>query len=87
MPEIAFVIPHSDSDAAPREPARTLAYELELQQVVCSMHSGAFPAAAEQRVYLLIDPVRDGRGAGVLPDEMLLRRTVFLCTEPDVLDR
>jgi hypothetical protein len=83
MPEVAFVM-------SPRQPHRlrdlaaTLGNELELQGVPSSVHIGEFPEPRPSLVYVLLDPqayvAEEGREA--LPPDGILRRTIFVCTEP-----
>lgn len=66
-----------------RELAETLQYELGLQAVPSSLHLGSFPAARQDRVYILLDPIgyRRLEGELALPGDSILRRTIFVCTE------
>ncbi len=80
MPEVVFVI--SGRQHYPlREMALTLQHELELQGTPSSLHVGGFPAARADRVFVLLDPGEYVRieGEQALPDEPILRRTIFLC--------
>lgn len=82
MPEVAFVI-SGRQDYSLRELALTLGHELELQGVPSFLHIGGFPDPREDRVYVLIDPGEYVRieGEPALPDERILRRTIFLLGE------
>jgi Glycosyl transferase family 2 len=83
VPEVAFVL--SAGQHYPlRELAATLGHELELQAVPSSMHLGGFPASRPNRVYVLLDPLSYTaiEGERALPDEAILKRTIFLCVEP-----
>ncbi len=82
MPEVAFVM-SAGQHYMLRELAETLKYELELQGVPCSLHVGGFPAVASRRVYVLLDPREYARieGMPTLPEDAILRRTVFVCCE------
>jgi hypothetical protein len=87
MPDVAFVM--SPRQHYPvRELAGTLQYELELQEVRASLHLGSFPECRPDRVYILLDPhdYAAAEGEHALPDESILRRTVFLCTKPPPSD-
>ena len=82
MPEVVFVI--SGRQHYPlRELAMTLQHELELQGVRSFLHIGGFPEARADRVFVLLDPGEYVRieGEGALPDEPILRRTIFLFGE------
>lgn len=83
MPEVAFVMSRAQP-AAVAELASTLEYELGLQSVPSSIHEGGFPEQRPDRVYLLLDPLSYTaiEGGRALPDDVVLMRTVFLCTEP-----
>lgn len=79
MPEVAFVI-SAGQDYLLRELALTVRHELELQGVPSSLHIGGFPGPRADRVYVLLDPGEYVRieGEQALPDESILRRTIFL---------
>jgi Glycosyl transferase family 2 len=83
MPEVAFVMSR-DQPYALRELATTLQHELELQAVPSSLHLNGFPEPRLSLVYVLLDPgayvAKEGDRA--LPADRILRRTIFLCTEP-----
>lgn len=66
------------------ELAATLRYELELQGVAGSVHLDGFPGPRPDRVYVLLDPRGYAaiEGTQALPDDDVLRRTVFVCSEP-----
>ncbi len=67
-----------------RELADTTAHELALQAVPSSLHTDGFPEYRPDRVYLLLDPRAyvAAEGEAALPDDAILRRTIFLCAEP-----
>lgn len=82
MPEVVFVM--SAAQHYPRrELAQTLGYELELQGVPSTLHLGWFPPASARTVYVAIDPKEYVRleGEQAIPDDAVLRRTIFLCAE------
>lgn len=69
-----------------RELADTLCYELEQQGVPSSVHLDGFPAPREGLVYGIVGPRTfvEVEGIAALPDDAVLARTVFVCTEsPD----
>lgn len=72
-----------------RELAATLGHELDLQAVPTSLHLGGFPDSRPDRVYVLLDPRAYVRGESehALPEDAILRRTIFLCTELPPADR
>jgi len=82
MPEVAFVMSPRQSYQL-RELAGTLAHELELQDVPSSLHLGGF-SEPSSLVHVLLDPhayvAQEGEEA--LPGPGILRRTIFVCTEP-----
>jgi hypothetical protein len=82
VPEVALVI-SADGGRALRELAETLSYELARQDVVCSVHAGAFPDVMPQRVCVLLDPwaVVGAEGPAKLSTDAM-HRTVAVCTEP-----
>jgi hypothetical protein len=82
VPQVAFVI--SERQGYPlRELADTVAHELQLQAVPSSVHVDGFPAYRPDRVYVVLDPRAyvAAEGDGALPDDAILRRTIFLCVE------
>jgi hypothetical protein len=83
MPEVAFVMSEGQHYAL-RELVETLQYELGQQTIPSALHLGEFPEPRPSLVYVLLDPhsyvARNGEQA--LPDDGILRRTVFLCAEP-----
>jgi hypothetical protein len=83
VPEVVFVM-SSRQDYGLRELAATLQYELELQGIPCRLHLGRFPETPREPVHVLLDPAGYTRleGEQALPEEAILRRTVFLCAEP-----
>ena len=83
MPEVAFVM-SARQPYSVRELAVTLGQELELQAVPCTLHLGAFPEPRPSLLYVLLDPeiYIAYEGEESLPDPAILRRTIFVCTEP-----
>jgi hypothetical protein len=83
MPEVAFVMSAGQRPSL-RELAATLQYELGLQGVPASLHDDGFPAGPSERVYVLLDPLGyvATEGEQALPDDSVLKRTIFLCAEP-----
>lgn len=83
MPEVAFVISRAQPRSL-RELAATLEYELGQQGIPASLHVGGFPEQRPGRVYALLDPwsYAESEGERALPDDAVLKRTVFLCSEP-----
>jgi hypothetical protein len=82
MPEAAFVLPFRH-DAWLADLVQTVRYELELQAVVSTLSVGRFPELRADRVYVLVDPwayVAAG-GEDALPDDSVLKRTIFLLSE------
>jgi len=83
MPQVAFVMSARQPQTV-RDLAVTLGDELESQAVPSSLHLGSFPEPRQNLVYVLLDP--DGylaqEGQAALPAEGILRRTIFICTEP-----
>lgn len=67
-----------------RELAGTLGYELELQSVPSTVHLGGFPAPRLSLVYVLLNPrgYIACEGPQALPADAVLRRTIFLSSEP-----
>ena len=89
MPEVAFVLSPT-SDWYLRELAGTLQYELAAQGVPSSLHLVAFPPPQPERVYALLAPDQYValEGERALPEEAILRRTMFVCAlHPDGIDR
>jgi len=83
MPEVAFVM--SPCQPYPlRDLATTLGQELALQDVPFSVHLGGFPEPRPSLVYVLLDPQAylAIEGDEALPDPGILRRTIFVCSEP-----
>ena len=83
MPEAVFVM--SARQHYPlRELAATLEYELELQGVPSSLHLGLFPDPRPDRVYILLGPREylEMEGVAALPDDVTLKRTIFVGAEP-----
>ncbi len=66
-----------------REFVETLRHELAEQGVPSSLHTDGFPEPTPERVYALVPPhefvALEGQDA--LPDESILRRTIFICAE------
>jgi hypothetical protein len=83
MPEVAFVCSPRQSWIM-QELGETIRYELELQGIPCSVHSDGFPEPLPHRLYALMAPrefvAREGPDA--LPDDAILKRTVFICADP-----
>jgi hypothetical protein len=67
-----------------RELAETVAHELALQSVPSRVHVDGFPEPRPDCVYVLMDPWAyvAVEGDRALPDDAILRRTIFLCVEP-----
>lgn len=87
MPEVAFVM--SAGQGYPlQELAGTLGHELEVQSIPCALHVDGFPEPRSSLVYVLLDPrgYLASEGAQALPDESILRRSIFLCVEPPPAD-
>jgi len=87
MPEVAFVI--SARQPYPlRDLATTLGAELALQDVPCTLHLGGFPEPRPSLVYVLLDPEAyvAEEGEQALPADGILRRTIFICTDPPPAD-
>ncbi len=82
VPDLVFV-------ASPQQPqpllefVETLRYELELQGIPSSSSFAGFPAARSDLVYVLVDPRAfvEREGVQALPDDAVLRRTIFLAAE------
>jgi len=74
----------ADQPYAVRELAETVGYELEHQAVPYSVHLDGFPDSRVDRVNVLMDPCGyvAAEGAQALPDDAVLRRTIFLCSQP-----
>jgi Glycosyltransferase like family 2 len=83
MPEVAFVMSAAQPHAL-RELAHTLQYELGLQAIPSSLHLGRFPDKRPDRIYVLVDPCGYAaiEGEQALPDDAILKRTIFVCAEP-----
>jgi len=66
-----------------RELAETLHHELELQAVPSSLHLRGFPEPRPSLVYVLLDPKSyvTNEAEQALPDDAILRRTIFVCAE------
>ncbi|MGO9906359.1 MAG: hypothetical protein ACLP4R_13365 [Solirubrobacteraceae bacterium] len=83
MPEVAYVV-------SPRQPylqrelAATLRAELKLQAVSGSLHLSGFPEPRSSLVYVWLDPLSyiALEGEEALPADAILRRTIFVCSEP-----
>ena len=67
-----------------RDFAETLLYELEQQDAPSTLHLDGFPEPRPGLVYVLVAPheylALEGKGA--LPEEQVLKRTMFVCTRP-----
>jgi hypothetical protein len=88
VPDVVFVIsPRQDYPL--RDLAAKLGYELELQGVPVTLHLGSFfPEPRPDRVYVLMGPREyvELEGAGALPGDAILNRTIFVGTEdPDMV--
>ncbi len=87
MPDVAFVM--SPRQHYPlRELAATLEYELALQSVPATLHLGGFPDWRPNRVYVLMGPREylELEGEDALPDDAVLKRTIFIGAEdPDAI--
>jgi Glycosyl transferase family 2 len=83
VPEVAYVMSRRQPYPL-RELATTLRAELELQAVPGSLHLGGFPRPRPSLVYVLLDPQSyvATEGEEALPAEGILRRTIFVCSEP-----
>jgi hypothetical protein len=83
VPELAFVMSPNQSSFF-YELAETLRYELAEQGVPSSIHTEGFPDPSPGCVYALLAPhefvALEGKRA--LPDEAVLRRTIYICAEP-----
>jgi GT2 family glycosyltransferase len=82
VPELAFVMSPSQNWFF-GEFVATLRYELEQQGVPSTVHTDGFPEPRPDRVYVLIPPHEYValQGEEALPDDDLLRRTIFICAE------
>ena len=62
----------------------TLRHELRDQGVPSSVHAQGFPEPTPERVYALVRPHEFValEGADALPDEAILKRTIYICSEP-----
>lgn len=66
-----------------REFVETLQHELAEQGMPTSVHTDGFPDPTPERVYALVPPHEFValEGEDALPDESILRRTIFICAE------
>jgi len=82
VPELAFVISPGQNWFF-REFVSTLRYELEQQGVPSTLHADGFPEPHPERVYVLVPPHEYValEGDQALPDDAVLRRTIFICAE------
>jgi hypothetical protein len=83
MPEAAFVLP-AGTEPSLRELVQAVRDELELQAAPSTLTVGRFPEVRPNRVFVLLDPwafVSAG-GEEALPDDTVLKRTIFLLAEP-----
>ena len=82
MPEFAFVMSPGQNWFF-REFVETLQHELAEQGVPSSVHTDGFPEPTPERVYVLVPPHEYValEGEDALPDEAILRRTIFICAE------
>jgi Glycosyl transferase family 2/Glycosyl transferases group 1 len=83
VPELA-VVSSPGQDWFVRELVETVRYELELQGIPSTLHPEGFPEPREGLVYALAAPRQFValEGEDALPDEAILKRTVFICAEP-----
>lgn len=67
-----------------REFAETLRYELERQDAPSMLHMDGFPEPRPDLVYVLVAPHEylTLEGPGALPDQQILKRTIFVCAQP-----
>jgi GT2 family glycosyltransferase len=82
VPEVAFVM-SLDQNWFFVELVETLRYELEQQGVPSSLHLDGFPEPRPDLVYAVIPPHEYValEGEEALPDDAILRRTIFICAE------
>src|SRR6478672_13406978 len=82
VPELAFVMSPNQNWFF-REFVETLRHELAEQGVPSSVHTDGFPEPTPERVYALVPPHEFValEGEDALPDESILRRTIFICAE------
>ena len=83
VPELVVVMSPGQSWFV-RELAETVSYELELQGIPCSLRTDGFPEPRPDRVYVLPAPREfvAVEGESALPDDSILKRTVFICADP-----
>jgi Glycosyl transferase family 2 len=89
VPELAFVMSPQQNWYL-REFAETLIYELGQQGAPSALHLDGFPAPRPEMVYVLVAPHEYLKleGDGALPDDEILKRTIFLCADsPAVIDQ
>jgi hypothetical protein len=82
VPEVAFVMSPNQNWFF-REFVETLRHELAEQGVPSSLHTDGFPEPTPERVYALVPPHEFValEGEDALPDDAILRRTIFICAE------
>ena len=82
MPELAFVMSPNQNWFF-REFVETLRHELSQQGLPSTVHTDGFPEPTPERVYALVPPHEFValEGEAALPDEAILRRTIFICAE------
>jgi hypothetical protein len=88
VPHAVLITSSAQSDSL-RELADTLRYELELQAIPSTLHTGSMPEERQGQVAIVLDPWEfvAAEGDGELP-EPVARRTIFICgeLEPTGLD-
>jgi hypothetical protein len=82
VPELAFVMSPGQNWFF-SEFVETLRYELELQGVPSKVHTDGFPEPRPELVYVLVPPHEYValEGEQALPDDAVLKRTIFICAE------
>lgn len=82
VPDVAFVASPAQ-DYFLRELAGTLGHELRRQGVAAASYLGRFPQARPDRVFVLMNPRQyvELAGTDALPNEAILKRTIFMCDE------
>ncbi len=67
-----------------QELGETIRYELELQDIPCTVHTDGFPEPRPGLVYALLAPREFValEGEEALPGDSILKRTVFICADP-----
>jgi Glycosyl transferase family 2 len=89
VPDVAFVTSPGQPEPL-LELAETLRCELDLQGIPSSVSTDGFPPPRSDLVYVLVDPRSfvELRGLRALPEDAVLRRTIFLGAERprDIID-